>query len=208
MNDNNTTTIKLRNVPDYLLDTVIEPNRANRRLSSLVIALLEAYRDDDYVRQLINGTFTGADPHIQEGILENIRQAQKTLEALEFINENNLAYIQAGQGYFEQQTDIPSTPPPASSTPFPTDTRLSALEASVQGILEKLDMLLAGTPASISQPASPSSTPASPQPVAPPSPSVAPSSPTPSSMELDFSEDFEEPADTSDFDSLLSSINY
>lgn len=73
--------VKLRVSPE-LRETVIIPNQKVRRLSGLIVQLLEGYRDNPYIRQWVDGARTGEDDTIQAQLLQELEDAEKRLNAL------------------------------------------------------------------------------------------------------------------------------
>ena len=79
---------------DNLIKDVINPLLKERKLSKLIVELLEAYYKDEYVNTATNIAMDNKDKSSREELIANLKGMRENIDALRFLNEDvkNLAY--------------------------------------------------------------------------------------------------------------------
>lgn len=129
-------TLVVKGLPEDIYDDVIRPFTKERKASSLVSALLAAYRDNDEVRRVVN-VMLGYEEDFERAQLQTaLDEAQQENERLQFMLDSLTMRTQQGLSYFEQvapaQPQVVVQAPPAQ--PEQND-RIDKLESLVQDLL-------------------------------------------------------------------------
>ncbi|MBF1664694.1 MAG: hypothetical protein HXO64_09200 [Rothia mucilaginosa] len=129
-------TLVVKGLPEDIYDDVIRPFTKERKASSLVSALLAAYRDNDEVRRVVN-VMLGYEEDFERAQLQTaLDEAQQENERLQFMLDSLTMRTQQGLSYFEQvapaQPQVVVQAPPAQ--PEQSD-RIDKLESLVQDLL-------------------------------------------------------------------------
>lgn len=136
MSSTNKRTLVVKGLPQDIYDDVIRPFTKERKASSLVSALLAAYRDNDEVRRVVN-VMLGYEEDFERAQLQTaLDEAQQENERLQFMLDSLTMRTQQGLSYFEQvapaQPQVVVQAPPAQ--PEQND-RIDKLESLVQDLL-------------------------------------------------------------------------
>ena len=95
-------TLVVKGLPEDIYDDVIRPFTKERKASSLVSALLAAYRDNDEVRRVVN-MMLGYEEDFERAQLQTaLDEAQQENERLQFMLDSLTIRTQQGLSYFEQ----------------------------------------------------------------------------------------------------------
>ena len=95
-------TLVVKGLPEDIYDDVIRPFIKERKASSLVSALLAAYRDNDEVRRVVN-VMLGYEEDFERAQLQTaLDEAQQENERLQFMLDSLTMRTQQGMSYFEQ----------------------------------------------------------------------------------------------------------
>lgn len=129
-------TLVVKGLPEDIYDDVIRPFTKERKASSLVSALLAAYRDNDEVRRIIN-VMLGYEEDFERAQLQTaLDEAQQENERLQFMLDSLTMRTQQGLSYFEQVA--PAQPQVVVQAPQPQpeqSDRIDKLESLVQDLL-------------------------------------------------------------------------
>ena len=136
MSSNKKHTLVVKGLPQDIYDDVIRPFTKERKASSLVSALLAAYRDNDEVRRVVN-VMLGYEEDFERAQLQTaLDEAQQENERLQFMLDSLTMRTQQGLSYFEQvapaQPQVVVQAPPAQ--PEQSD-RIDKLESLIQDLL-------------------------------------------------------------------------
>ena len=129
-------TLVVKGLPEDIYDDVIRPFTQERKASSLVSALLTAYRDNEEVRRIID-VMLGYEEDFERAQLQTaLDEAQQENERLQFMLDSLTMRAQQGMRYFEQvapaQPQVVVQAPPAQ--PEQSD-RIDKLESLIQDLL-------------------------------------------------------------------------
>ena len=95
-------TLVVKGLPEDIYDDVIRPFTQERKASSLVSALLTAYRDNEEVRRIID-VMLGYEEDFERAQLQTaLDEAQQENERLQFMLDSLTMRAQQGMSYFEQ----------------------------------------------------------------------------------------------------------
>lgn len=129
-------TLVVKGLPEDIYDDVIRPFTKERKASSLVSALLAAYRDNDEVRRVVN-MMLGYEEDFERAQLQTaLDEAQQENERLQFMLDSLTMRTQQGMSYFEQVA--PAQPQVVVQAPQPQpeqSDRIDKLESLVQDLL-------------------------------------------------------------------------
>jgi len=129
-------TLVVKGLPEDIYDDVIRPFTKERKASSLVSALLAAYRDNDEVRRVVN-VMLGYEEDFERAQLQTaLDEAQQENERLQFMLDSLTMRTQQGLSYFEQVA--PAQPQVVVQAPQPQpeqNDRIDKLESLVQDLL-------------------------------------------------------------------------
>lgn len=129
-------TLVVKGLPEDIYDDVIRPFTKERKASSLVSALLAAYRDNDEVRRVVN-VMLGYEEDFERAQLQTaLDEAQQENERLQFMLDSLTMRTQQGLSYFEQVA--PAQPQVVVQAPQPQpeqSDRIDKLESLVQDLL-------------------------------------------------------------------------
>jgi hypothetical protein len=129
-------TLVVKGLPEDIYDDVIRPFTKERKASSLVSALLAAYRDNDEVRRVVN-VMLGYEEDFERAQLQTaLDEAQQENERLQFMLDSLTMRTQQGMSYFEQVA--PAQPQVVVQAPQPQpeqSNRIDKLESLVQDLL-------------------------------------------------------------------------
>lgn len=136
MSSNKKHTLVVKGLPQDIYDDVIRPFTKERKASSLVSALLAAYRDNDEVRRIVN-VILGYEEDFERAQLQTaLDEAQQENERLQFMLDSLTMRTQQGMSYFEQVA--PAQPQVVVQAPQPQpeqSDRIDKLESLVQDLL-------------------------------------------------------------------------
>lgn len=136
MSSNKKYTLVVKGLPEDIYDDVIRPFTKERKASSLVSALLAAYRDNDEVRRVVN-VMLGYEEDFERAQLQTaLDEAQQENERLQFMLDSLTMRAQQGLSYFEQVA--PAQPQVVVQAPQPQpeqSDRIDKLESLVQDLL-------------------------------------------------------------------------
>ena len=129
-------TLVVKGLPEDIYDDVIRPFTQERKASSLVSALLTAYRDNEEVRRIID-VMLGYEEDFERAQLQTaLDEAQQENERLQFMLDSLTMRAQQGMSYFEQvapaQPQVVVQAPPAQ--PEQSD-RIDKIESLLQDLL-------------------------------------------------------------------------
>lgn len=126
----------VKGLPEDIYDDVIRPFTKERKASSLVSALLAAYRDNDEVRRVVN-MMLGYEEDFERAQLQTaLDEAQQENERLQFMLDSLTIRTQQGLSYFEQVA--PAQPQVVVQAPQPQpeqSDRIDKLESLIQDLL-------------------------------------------------------------------------
>lgn len=129
-------TLVVKGLPEDIYDDVIRPFTQERKASSLVSALLTAYRDNEEVRRIID-VMLGYEEDFERAQLQTaLDEAQQENERLQFMLDSLTMRAQQGMSYFEQvapaqpQVVVQATP----AQPEQSD-RIDKIESLLQDLL-------------------------------------------------------------------------
>lgn len=126
----------VKGLPEDIYDDVIRPFTKERKASSLVSALLAAYRDNDEVRRVVN-VMLGYEEDFERAQLQTaLDEAQQENERLQFMLDSLTMRTQQGLSYFEQVA--PAQPQVVVQAPQPQpeqSDRIDKLESLIQDLL-------------------------------------------------------------------------
>ena len=129
-------TLVAKGLPEDIYDDVIRPFTKERKASSLVSALLAAYRDNDEVRRVVN-VMLGYEEDFERAQLQTaLDEAQQENERLQFMLDSLTMRTQQGLSYFEQVA--PAQPQVVVQAPQPQpeqSDRIDKLESLIQDLL-------------------------------------------------------------------------
>ena len=129
-------TLVVKGLPEDIYDDVIRPFTKERKASSLVSALLAAYRDNDEVRRVVN-VMLGYEEDFERAQLQTaLDEAQQENERLQFMLDSLTMRTQQGLSYFEQVA--PAQPQVVVQAPQPQpeqSDRIDKLESLIQYLL-------------------------------------------------------------------------
>ena len=129
-------TLVVKGLPEDIYDDVIRPFTKERKASSLVSALLAAYRDNDEVRRVVN-LMLGYEEDFERAQLQTaLDEAQQENERLQFMLDSLTMRTQQGLSYFEQVA--PAQPQVVVQAPQPQpeqSDRIDKLESLIQDLL-------------------------------------------------------------------------
>lgn len=129
-------TLVVKGLPEDIYDDVIRPFTKERKASSLVSALLAAYRDNDEVRRVVN-VMLGYEEDFERAQLQTaLDEAQQENERLQFMLDSLTMRTQQGLSYFEQVA--PAQPQVVVQAPQPQpeqNDRIDKLESLIQDLL-------------------------------------------------------------------------
>jgi hypothetical protein len=129
-------TLVVKGLPEDIYDDVIRPFTKERKASSLVSALLAAYRDNDEVRRVVN-MMLGYEEDFERAQLQTaLDEAQQENERLQFMLDSLTIRTQQGLSYFEQVA--PAQPQVVVQAPQPQpeqSDRIDKLESLIQDLL-------------------------------------------------------------------------
>lgn len=129
-------TLVVKGLPEDIYDDVIRPFTKERKASSLVSALLAAYRDNDEVRRVVN-VMLGYEEDFERAQLQTaLDEAQQENERLQFMLNSLTMRTQQGLSYFEQVA--PAQPQVVVQAPQPQpeqSDRIDKLESLIQDLL-------------------------------------------------------------------------
>lgn len=129
-------TLVVKGLPEDIYDDVIRPFTKERKASSLVSALLAAYRDNDEVRRVVN-VMLGYEENFERAQLQTaLDEAQQENERLQFMLDSLTMRTQQGLSYFEQVA--PAQPQVVVQAPQPQpeqSDRIDKLESLIQDLL-------------------------------------------------------------------------
>ena len=129
-------TLVVKGLPEDIYDDVIRPFTKERKASSLVSALLAAYRDNDEVRRVVN-VMLGYEEDFERAQLQTaLDEAQQENERLQFMLDSLTMSTQQGLSYFEQVA--PAQPQVVVQAPQPQpeqSDRIDKLESLIQDLL-------------------------------------------------------------------------
>ena len=129
-------TLVVKGLPEDIYDDVIRPFTKERKASSLVSALLTAYRDNEEVRRIID-VMLGYEEDFERAQLQTaLDEAQQENERLQFMLDSLTMRTQQGLSYFEQVA--PAQPQVVVQAPQPQpeqSDRIDKLESLIQDLL-------------------------------------------------------------------------
>lgn len=102
-------------VSTELLETVINPAKAEKRFKRLVVQLLEAYHSDEKVRAIVDGDEALANLEGLSSLKEQLQQASQTVAYMGMVNESIQLGLDSAKSEFEtgefesKETGIRST---------------------------------------------------------------------------------------------------
>lgn len=129
-------------VGDRLFDEIVMPAKDEKRLGRLVVSLLNAYQDDEYVRGLIDGDLDEYNNEQRNQLIEKLQGLQDTAREGGFHIAGAQASVQEGTSTFTEGFESQPEPPKKEDT-----SRMDRLEGSVSNLAEMLEKLV-GTAAS------------------------------------------------------------
>lgn len=88
-------------VSTELLETVINPAKAEKRFKRLVVQLLEAYRSDEKVRSIVDGDEALANLEGLSSLKEQLQQASETVAYMGMVNESIQLGLDSAKSEFE-----------------------------------------------------------------------------------------------------------
>jgi hypothetical protein len=89
------------NVSTELLETVINPAKAEKRFKRLVVQLLEAYHSDEKVRAIVDGDEALANLEGLSSLKEQLQQASQTVAYMGMVNESIQLGLDSAKSEFE-----------------------------------------------------------------------------------------------------------
>lgn len=84
---------------DNLIKDVINPLLKERKLSKLIVELLEAYYKDEYVNTATNIAMDNKDKSSREELIANLKGMRENIDALRFLNEDVKNLADEGQEF-------------------------------------------------------------------------------------------------------------
>ena len=88
-------------VSTELLETVINPAKAEKRFKRLVVQLLEAYHSDEKVRSIVDGDEALANLEGLSSLKEQLQQASETVAYMGMVNESIQLGLDSAKSEFE-----------------------------------------------------------------------------------------------------------
>lgn len=88
-------------VSTELLETVINPAKAEKRFKRLVVQLLEAYHSDEKVRSIVDGDEALANLEGLSSLKEQLQQASQTVAYMGMVNESIQLGLDSAKSEFE-----------------------------------------------------------------------------------------------------------
>lgn len=88
-------------VSTELLETVINPAKAEKRFKRLVVQLLEAYHSDEKVRAIVDGDEALANLEGLSSLKEQLQQASETVAYMGMVNESIQLGLDSAKSEFE-----------------------------------------------------------------------------------------------------------
>lgn len=88
-------------VSTELLETVINPAKAEKRFKRLVVQLLEAYHSDEKVRAIVDGDEALANLEGLSSLKEQLQQASQTVAYMGMVNESIQLGLDSARSEFE-----------------------------------------------------------------------------------------------------------
>lgn len=130
-------TLVVKGLPQDIYDDVIRPFLQRREASTLVNALLTAYRDNEEVRRIVN-IMLGDEEDFERAQLQNaLDEAQQENERLQFMLDSLTMRTQQGMSYFEQVAPVqPQVVIQAPQAEPEQNDRLDNLETLVRDLLK------------------------------------------------------------------------
>lgn len=129
-------TLVVKGLPEDIYDDVIRPFTKERKASSLVSALLAAYRDNDEVRRVVNIALGYEEDFERAQLQTALDEAQQENERLQFMLDSLTMRTQQGLSYFEKVA--PAQPQVVVQAPQPQpeqSDRIDKLESLFQDLL-------------------------------------------------------------------------
>lgn len=87
---------------DNLIKDVINPLLKERKLSKLIVELLEAYYKDEYVNTATNIAMDNKDKNSREELIANLKGMRENIDALRFLNEDVKNLADEGQEFISE----------------------------------------------------------------------------------------------------------
>lgn len=87
---------------DNLIKDVINPLLKERKLSKLIVELLEAYYKDEYVNTATNIAMDNKDKSSREELIANLKGMRENIDALRFLNEDVKNLADEGQEFISE----------------------------------------------------------------------------------------------------------
>lgn len=87
---------------DNLIKDVINPLLKERKLSKLIVELLEAYYKDEYVNTATNIAMDNKDKSSREELIANLKGMRENIDALRFLNEDVKNLADEGQEFISK----------------------------------------------------------------------------------------------------------
>ena len=87
---------------DNLIKDVINPLLKERKLSKLIVELLEAYYKDEYVYTATNIAMDNKDKSSREELIANLKGMRENIDALRFLNEDVKNLADEGQEFISE----------------------------------------------------------------------------------------------------------
>ena len=87
---------------DNLIKDVINPLLKERKLSKLIVELLEAYYKDEYVNTATNIAMDNKDRSSREELIANLKGMRENIDALRFLNEDVKNLADEGQEFISE----------------------------------------------------------------------------------------------------------
>lgn len=118
-------------VDDDLYDDVIMPAKANKKLSRVIVSLLEGYYRNEYVQTYAETSISDMDESVQDDILRSLEEAAERLEKLGVVQDKTRLVSEEGVGSFSNP--VADEAPPISLEGIARD--LTELKAMVSAIV-------------------------------------------------------------------------
>ena len=87
---------------DNLIKDVINPLLKERKLSKLIVELLEAYYKDEYINTATNIAMDNKDKSSREELIANLKGMRENIDALRFLNEDVKNLADEGQEFISE----------------------------------------------------------------------------------------------------------
>lgn len=118
-------------VDDDLYGDVIMPAKANKKLSRVIVSLLEGYYRNEYVQTYAETSISDMDESVQDDILRSLEEAAERLEKLGVVQDKTRLVSEEGVGSFSDP--VADDAPPISLEGIARD--LTELKAMVSAIV-------------------------------------------------------------------------